>query len=170
MVNINAVTIVNSFIYHIGWYLKTKYLLHKIVHSSRIHAGENRIVHAFKTPDFQKSLFHALFRFLDQMQNYFPYLLLQPYFQVKSMRKANIYAYLLRNLLNYPQGISMNKWFNASVSHVKTFFRASNFGGRENRVLEHIYLCAFWKATLRKALLSERDGNPTCKCFDQYLP
>jgi hypothetical protein len=34
-----------------------------------------------------------------------------------------------------------------------------NLGGRENRLPKHIYLCASWKATLRKELLSERDGN-----------
>ena len=53
----------------------------------------------------------------------------------------------------------MNKWLSASVSQFQTFFIVPNFGGRENHVLEHIYLCAFWKATLRKELLSERDGN-----------
>jgi hypothetical protein len=34
-----------------------------------------------------------------------------------------------------------------------------SLGGRENRLPEHIYLCAPWKATLRKELLPERDGN-----------
>jgi hypothetical protein len=34
-----------------------------------------------------------------------------------------------------------------------------NLGGRENRLPEHIYLSAPWKATFRKELLSERDGN-----------
>ncbi len=139
--------------------MKTKSLLHTNCNTSPIHAGGNWFVHAFKSPDFQKSLFHTLFRFLDYVQNYFPCRLLQPYFQVKSMRKANIYAYSIRNLLNYPQGISMNTWFSASVSHSKTFFRVTNVRGRENRLPEHIYLWASWKATLRKELLSERDGN-----------
>ncbi len=34
-----------------------------------------------------------------------------------------------------------------------------NLGGRENRLPEYIYLCASWKATLRKELLPKRDGN-----------
>lgn len=34
-----------------------------------------------------------------------------------------------------------------------------NLGGRDNRLPEHIYLCSSWKATLRKELISERDGN-----------
>ncbi|MGB9795757.1 hypothetical protein [Fervidobacterium gondwanense] len=72
----------------------------------------------------------------------------------------------------------------ATVSHTKTKFRQSNFGGRENRIPNCIYLCLFWKVRsgrnlslkemetypkpqhtqastiyVRKEPLSERDGN-----------